>query len=668
MLNPCSDLPAALAKRMLLNCLKPEWADWLLRDGQQLLQFLGIEATPGSAGRQAVEEFVGAARGEVVDCPVERRLEANVAAMTKLLGFGETEGRLLVYFCVIAVFPHFEMLAVAAAGRRARRKLAFIADCTGLPVGEVARALAPNGKLRESGLLRRLDANSVGLGYELENEELASHLIEDEFDPKRVIATLGARGVEPNLAIKDYPHIATNLKLLVPYLRTVLRERRPGVNICIYGPPGTGKTELARVLGKVMRCGTFEPAYLDSDGDAVPAEQRFNKLRCALHFLGKERILVVCDEAEDFFRSNMRCPAPKLWINRLVETNETPILWLSNSLAGMDPAMLRRFDFVFELPVPPKEHRRKILSAAIGKQVTKQVVEALSECDVLSPAIVHRASDVVSTVGGKMSREDRGSALRQLVSQTLRAQGHELQNKPRAQPSLTYDPDAAKASVDLARLVAGLREQPEGRLCLCGPPGTGKTAFGRWLAGSLARPLHAHRLSDLLSMFVGGTERQLARAFHQAHEEGAVLLLDEVDSLLADRGQAVRSWEVTQVNEMLTQMEEFRGILVATTNRLESLDAASRRRFDLTVEFGYLDRQQLEQLYRKVCADLKLEPVDRSAYVPEIRNATPGDFAALVRQHRFNPFGSTRDFANSLVSWCAGKPDGADRKAIGFNA
>ncbi|SFV60837.1 ATPase, AAA family [hydrothermal vent metagenome] len=89
-------------------------------------------------------------------------------------------------------------------------------------------------------------------------------------------------------------------------------------------------------------------------------------------------------------------------------------------------------------------------------------------------------------------------------------------------------------------------------------------------------------------MWVGGTEKNIANAFREAKEEKAVLVFDEVDSFLADRTGAKQSWEVTQVNEMLVQMENFDGIFIATTNLMDNLDRASLRRFDLKLEFSYL--------------------------------------------------------------------------------
>ena len=117
-----------------------------------------------------------------------------------------------------------------------------------------------------------------------------------------------------------------------------------------------------------------------------------------------------------------------------------------------------------------------------------------------------------------------------------------------------------------------------GRLCLYGPPGTGKTAYGRWLAEQLDMPLLVKRASDLMSMYVGQNEKNIALAFNEAANDGALLLIDEVDGFLQDRKGAQRGWEVSLVNEMLAQMESFPGVLIASTNLMEGLDTAGLRR------------------------------------------------------------------------------------------
>ena len=134
------------------------------------------------------------------------------------------------------------------------------------------------------------------------------------------------------------------------------------------------------------------------------------------------------------------------------------------------------------------------------------------------------------------------------------------------------------------------------------------------LAAKLEKPLIIKKGSDLLSMWLGKTEKNIANAFKEAKEESAVLVFDEVDSFLADRSNADKSWEVTQVNEMLVQMESFDGIFIATTNLMANLDKASLRRFDLKMEFGYLKPEQSWKLFKSECVNIGLSNFFKSYY------------------------------------------------------
>ena len=125
----------------------------------------------------------------------------------------------------------------------------------------------------------------------------------------------------------------------------------------------------------------------------------------------------------------------------------------------------------------------------------------------------------------------------------------------------SYDLSILNCGADLEELANGIEKSKSARICLYGPAGTGKSAFGKYIAKKLNKKLIIKKGSDLLSMFVGGTEENIAQAFREAKNQKAVLVFDEVDSFLADRTTAKVNWEITQVNEMLTQMEEFEGIL-----------------------------------------------------------------------------------------------------------
>ncbi|MFH1467671.1 MAG: ATP-binding protein [Pseudomonadota bacterium] len=120
------------------------------------------------------------------------------------------------------------------------------------------------------------------------------------------------------------------------------------------------------------------------------------------------------------------------------------------------------------------------------------------------------------------------------------------------------------------------------RLLLSGLPGTGKSLAAEALANSLGRPLVKLDLSSVLSKWLGETEKLLGQVFDVAEASDAVLLLDEAEALFRQRdsGSGGGSALSTGVAYLLTRLDRFEGLLVATTNRSRDIDEAFFRRFD----------------------------------------------------------------------------------------
>ena len=162
-----------------------------------------------------------------------------------------------------------------------------------------------------------------------------------------------------------------------------------------------------------------------------------------------------------------------------------------------------------------------------------------------------------------------------------------------------------------------------------GLPGTGKTEFARYLADTLDRELIQKRASDLLSMWVGGTEKAIAGAFAQAEDSDAILLLDEADSLFLNREHAQYSWERSQTNELLTRMEAYSGVLVCCTNLLKNLDSAVLRRFAFKVAFQPLTEEGRLVLFERYFPSVSLLGEARPR-LAALSMLTPGDFKAVL--------------------------------------
>lgn len=578
-----------------------------------------------------------------------RRFQENLDRFGGTLSLSPAEVRVLAFFICLKAVPRIADTWHCLGDLMEQQPERLISRLLDLPSAEVGRILSPNGTLRRCRLLtvsnRRMQDRLT-----LASDRLGIHLFGERYDPEIVLKESRVYPAKrPELGFDSYPHLRDSLDLLLSYLRRGTDERRRGINIFIHGVPGTGKTQLTRLLGETLGFPVYEVATSDERGEASPAADRLKSLDFADKALVGRPVLLVFDEAEDVFGSGLFdrsvASAHKGWFNSMLERNRWPVFWISNQLRGLDPAFVRRFDFILEVPVAPKSERLRLAGATVGDLVGQPLVERIASEPSIAPAVLSRLGTVVRTAAKSAPRERREAHLLRLLGTTLKVQGH---HDPFSQGAETrscgeFDPALLNTPQDLGAIARHLREEGgSARLCLHGPPGTGKSAFGRWLATELDRPLLAKRASDLLGRYVGESERRIGEAFEEAAREGAVLLLDEVDSFLGTRESMRHSWEVTCVNEMLTRIEVFSGVLVCSTNRLEALDPASLRRFDLKVEFDYLRADQVEALLVSQCRLLGL-PEPGNALREDarrLRGATPGDFAAVARRHRFDPLDS----------------------------
>ncbi len=611
-------------------------------------------------------------------------LANNVARIAALVGLSDVECRVLEFVLLMRGNQQLNQACEHVKNLDNPRLVQALAVILGQSPEAIRLALRSDGLLAKTGLVTvdMRSARSMDNKFDLLSEKLPHRLIEFEMQPTDWLKDMIVPSDPGHLDFEDYAHCAKALQVLRPYLRQALCQGLRGVNVLLYGPPGTGKTQLAKLLAKDLGCELFEVTTEDEDEEPISGRKRIKALSATHSLFARRQALVMFDEIEDAFNSPddhdasfsgmfKRSPGQtKGWINRLLENNQLPTVWIGNSLMGMDAAFIRRFDVVLEMPVPPQAQRERIIRSASCGLLSDAAIQRIAQSEVLAPAVVTRTSRVIQSIATQLPEGQVTPALELLINQTLQAQSHPTlaRHHPHSLPEV-YDPAFVNTDTDtdLLAVAAQLRQHQTGRICLYGPPGTGKTAYGRWLAQEMGKPLHVKRGSDLISMWVGETEKNLAKAFAQAEEADALLLIDEVDSFLQNREGAQRSWEVSQVNEMLTQMESFGGVFIASTNLMAGLDSAALRRFDLKLKFDYLQTPQALQLLQRHCQHMGLsQPTaqDRQA-LAALGQLTPGDYAAVVRQSRLRPIQSASHMVQALAEECALKP-GAPTRGIGF--
>ena len=169
---------------------------------------------------------------------------------------------------------------------------------------------------------------------------------------------------------------------------------------------------------------------------------------------------------------------------------------------------------------------------------------------------------------------------------------------------------------------------------LYGLSGAGKTLFAKKIARDFDMPLKIIHPSDVISSHVGETEVNIKKIFDDAKETNSILLFDEADSFFHERGDSLNRHNDIKVNEFLTQMEDFNGILFCCTNLPESFDKATDRRFNFHVEFKSLTKEGVDLLCDSYFKEFSLSENQKNK-IFESGEITPGDFGLVYRNLKF---------------------------------
>ena len=593
----------------------------------------------------------------------------NLASLAEFLQLNPVEQELLRFAMHLRSEGAMQDLFECLPKSDLQRTATIMADLLKQPKNEILSALKKGSKLDAYGLIERnyrLDGvqDYLAWGETLDFDEFVTQPLNEY----ALLKSCTEIPQVPSLQLDDFVHIASMKDMMLTYLQQALKHHQKGVNLLIYGEPGTGKTEFAGLLAQALGISAYNITYMDSDGDVVKAEQRLNYSRLAQTLLNGKQALLIFDEIEDVFNGSLMersvAQKNKAWTNQLLENNNVPMIWLSNSVFGIDPAFLRRFDFILEMPDLPLRNKSALITQLAEGKLSPAYVQHFAKVRSLTPAILSRTIRVAK----ELNTSNFAETLLMMFNQTLKSQ-----NKPKIEPLVLgkadYNLDYVACNDNIHRISEGLKRSKKGRICCYGPPGTGKTAWAGWLAEQLDMPLLLCKGSDLLDPYVGGTERNIAQAFEQAKADNALLVLDEVDTFLFSREGANRSWERSQVNEMLTQIERFEGLMVVSTNLIEVLDPAALRRFDLKLKFDYLTLPQRLDFAKQQAEILGLPLLSEEdlSQIESLNLLTPGDFAAVARRHQFSPFQKVQDWLSALQGECEVKPAfSATTRRIGF--
>lgn len=458
--------------------------------------------------------------------------------------------------------------------------------------------------------------------------------------PSRLVGLLlGLPGEDP--ALRGFSHLATPsetldrvvlpppekariLRLVATHDRFVealdrwgLRDAVPygrGAVLLFSGPPGTGKTLTARAIANHLGRPLL---HVDAGRLADRAHGFEVNLDNLLREARLQGAVLFFDECEGLFGAAQRGTGQLSTLLAALERFEGVVVLATNAPAALDPALDRRILYRVELEIPSPAARE-----AIWKVHLPDALPVADDVDLgylgrrfeFSGGYIKNA--VLLAAGAAAARRAAGEEDARVTQADLVDGAH---TQLRSRLNRYADRDVADLRLDDLVLPQDVRDQVvevieavsaqqvvfrewgfgrkfnKGRglsALFDGEPGTGKTLSAEVIAAELGLGLYRVNVGNVVSKYIGETEKNLNRVFAEARSAHAVLLFDEADSLFSKRVEVKQSndrFANMEVNQLLQLVERFDGLVILTTNLKTSLDTALERRLSFKVNFPFPD-------------------------------------------------------------------------------
>jgi len=457
----------------------------------------------------------------------------------------------------------------------------------------------------------------------------------------------------------------------------------PPKGVLLHGPPGTGKTLIARAVASESGANFFDIAgpevmskfYGESEARLREKFEEAQKNAPSILFIDElDSLAPKREEVTGEVERRMVAQLSTL-MDGLKTRGKVVVIGATNRLNALDPALRRpgRFDREIEIGVPDRDGRKEILQIHTrGMPLTKDVdlnhfadithgfvgadLEALAK-----EAAMHALSRILSEIKLEekkaippevleklqVTKDDFDSGLRMVEPSAMREVLVEVPNvhwtdvggleeaKQELREAVEWPlkhPDAFKRM--------GI-EPPRGIL-LYGPPGTGKTLLARAVATESEANFIAIKGPELLSKWVGESERGVRETFRKAKMVApAIIFFDEIDALVPKRGSGIGDSHVTErvISQLLTELDGLEKleniVVIAATNRPDLIDSALLRpgRFDRLVLVPAPDKKARLEILKIHTRGMPLaKGVDLEALAAETEGYAGSDIAALCRE------------------------------------
>jgi transitional endoplasmic reticulum ATPase len=572
-------------------------------------------------------------------------IEENIREFKKMFNLDDNETELCLFLFILASWNEFQAFFenhLQCNRYQGRKWLAVILNCK-----EALIVKAISGKLDQIGIL---DKDNYRGGFELKLVfgQLLQDLSPGEFRTQ-FIKPVKCEPIDLDAHMIDQ-------KITKSILNKLSYKPETSTHVLLYGPPGTGKTSYASGIAERLGLSCYQ---LDHGAKDSLYSRRAAIAACVNMACETDNALLIADDCDSILNTRSAWSffgetPDKPWLHELLEKPGLRMIWTVNSVDNIEESVSRRFSFSLNFKPFNRQQRVQLWQNILKKHNAQSFlkdseIEELSNRFEVSAGVIDQAIRKTAESRKHSDENFRESVVMAIESHIRLAKGGHLPvTRKHNGDEITLDGlnlSGTDPKILLEELVAfdqfckapDRDELVSMSLLFHGPAGTGKSHLARFIANHLEKEIVFKRASDLFSMWVGGTEKNIRDAYEEAQSKEAVLIFDEADSLVFSRDRAEHSWELSFTNEFLTWMESFQGIQIFTTNRLRDMDAASLRRFNHKVEFGYLKPDGNVIFYEKLVAPLISKPPDDFTVkaLKGLSGLAPGDFKSVRDKFAF---------------------------------